>query len=99
MEEMSFPKMSMTGGSGTDYTWEGAGTGKLPPTLCLTSHPVPHLIIRCLSTLSIALHPFIICEQCLISRAGAHGEWGWKKEGIIIHQGLESDEIYTLPQP
>lgn len=99
MEEMSFPQMSMIGDSGTDYMWEGAGIGKLPLILCLISHPVPHLIIRFLSTLSIALHPFIVCEQCLISRPGGHGEWGWKKEGIIIHQGLESNKIYTLPQP
>jgi len=91
--------MSVIGGSGTDYMWEGARIGKLPPTLCLTSHPVPHLIIRCLSTLSIALHPFIVCEQCLISRAGGHGEYRQKKKGIIIHQGLESNEIYTPPQP
>lgn len=63
------------------------------------SHLAPHLVIKCLSnTKHMALHPFIACEQCLIPRTEGRGEWG-REEGIIIHQGLESDEIYTLPRP
>lgn len=92
MEEMSFPQISVIRDSGTDYSGKEQELAScLPPYASPGDKVSPHI------------KHSIACTHSLRTMAQIQGRRAWerghKKEGIITHQGLECNEIYTLSQP